>query len=54
MQIRYKDDLELEYETANLQRNNSDSIRTRDELKSKKIILRELQELKEMMFHQTA
>lgn len=36
------DDLDQEYEKANLRRNNSDSIRTKDELKTKKIILREL------------
>ena len=37
---------------AHLRRNNSDSIRTKDELKTKKIILRELQDLKESLFYQ--
>ena len=36
------DDLDREFVKANLRRNNSDGIRSKDELKTKKIILREL------------
>jgi len=36
---------------ANLKRSNSDGIRSKDELKTKKIILRELQDLKESLFY---
>ena len=35
-----------------MRRNNSDGTRTKDELKTKKIILRELQDLKESLFYQ--
>ena len=35
-----------------MRRNNSDSIRTKDELKSKKMILRELLDLKDSLFYQ--
>ena len=37
---------------AQMKRNNSDTIRTKDELKSKKIILKELQDLKDSLFYQ--
>lgn len=36
------DDLDQIQMNAHMRRNNSDSIRTKDELKTKKIILREL------------
>lgn len=35
-----------------MRRNNSDAILSKDELKSKKIILKELQELKESLIYQ--
>ena len=37
---------------AQMRRNNSDTIQSKDELKSKKIILRELQDLKESLIYQ--
>lgn len=45
-------DLDKEFIKAQLKRNNSDSIRNKDELKSKRIILRELQDLKDSLFYQ--
>ena len=42
-------DLDREFMKAQMKRNNSDSLRSKDELKSKKIILRELQDLKESL-----
>ena len=44
-------DLDQEFLKAHLKRNNSDSVRSKDELKSKKIILRELQDLKESLLY---
>ena len=46
------DELDKEFAKAQLKRNNSDTIRSKDELKSKKMILRELQDLKESLFYQ--
>ena len=45
------DELDKEFAKAQLKRNNSDTIRNKDELKSKKMILRELQDLKESLFY---
>ena len=46
------DDLDKEFVKAQMKRNNSDTIRSKDELKTKKIILQELQDLKESLFYQ--
>ena len=45
-------DLDKEYLRVQLKRNNSDTTRSRDELKTKKILIRELQDLKESLFYQ--